>query len=161
MGTIGGSEILIILLVVIIFFGAKKIPELARSLGLGLKEFKKANAGNIKEELLKSAVEVNNIRFIAQEVDMEADDMKNVSFSLRKEENLVMVLAAKVGGKALLTVMLTDDLVAKGINAGAMIRDIAKEINGGGGGQAFFATAGGTNANGIRCLGICVADSEY
>ena len=53
MGTIGGSEILIILLVIIIFFGAKKIPELARSLGLGLKEFKKA-----KDEI---ADEVKNI----------------------------------------------------------------------------------------------------
>ena len=75
--------------------------------------------------------------------------MKNVSFALRKEKNLVMVLAAKVGEKALLTVMLTDDVVAKGYNAGAMIRDIAKEIEGGGGGQAFFATAGGVKPVGI------------
>jgi alanyl-tRNA synthetase len=81
---------------------------------------------------------------------MEAEDMKNVSFQLRKEENLAMVLAAKVGEKALLTVMLTDDVVAKGFNAGAMIRDIAKEIQGGGGGQAFFATAGGANPSGIK-----------
>jgi alanyl-tRNA synthetase len=80
---------------------------------------------------------------------MEAEDMKNVSFALRKEKNLVMVLAAKVDKKALLTVMLTDDIVAKGYNAGAMIRVIAKEIEGGGGGQAFFATAGGVKPSGI------------
>jgi len=80
---------------------------------------------------------------------MESQDMKNVSFALRKEKNLVMVLAAKVGEKALLTVMLTDDVVAKGYNAGVIIRDISKEIEGGGGGQAFFATAGGVNQNGI------------
>ena len=60
-----------------------------------------------------------------------------------------MVLAAKLGEKVLLTVMLTDDVVAKGYNAGVMIRDIAKEIQGGGGGQPFFATAGGVNSFGI------------
>jgi alanyl-tRNA synthetase len=98
---------------------------------------------------LSSAVEVNGIRFIAQEVDMDAEDMKNVSFSLRKEENLAMVLGTKHGEKALLTVMLTDDLVAKGMNAGAMISEIAIEITGGGGGQPFFATAGGTKLSGI------------
>ena len=111
---------------------------------------KKANAGNVKDDLLNSAVEVSGVRFIAKEVEMEAEDMKNVSFALRKEENLAVVLAAKVDNKALLTVMLTDDLVAKGMDAGAMVREIATEINGGGGGQPFFATAGGANPSGIK-----------
>ena len=110
---------------------------------------KKSNAGNVQEDLLKNAIEVNGVRFIAKEVLMVAEDMKNFSFALRKEKNLVMVLAAKVDKKALLTVMLTDDIVAKGYNAGAMIRVIAKEIDGGGGGQAFFATAGGVKPSGI------------
>ena len=111
--------------------------------------FKQANAGNVKENLLKDAIEINGVRFIAKQVLMQAEDMKNVSFALSKEKNLVMVLAAKVDKKALLTVMLTDDIVAKGYNAGAMIRVIAKEIEGGGGGQAFFATAGGVKPSGI------------
>ena len=110
---------------------------------------KKSNAGNVQEDLLKNAIEVNGVRFIAKEVLMVAEDMKNVSFALRKEKNLVMVLAAKVDKKALLTVMITDDIVARGYNAGAMIRVIAKEIEGGGGGQAFFATAGGVKPSGI------------
>ena len=110
---------------------------------------KKSNAGNVQEDLLKNAIEVNGVRFIAKEVLMVAEDMKNFSFALRKEKNLVMVLAAKVDKKALLTVMITDDIVAKGYNAGAMIRVIAKEIEGGGGGQAFFATAGGVKPSGI------------
>ena len=110
---------------------------------------KKSNAGNVQEDLLKNAIEVNGVRFIAKEVLMVAEDMKNFSFALRKEKNLVMVLAAKVDKKALLTVMITDDIVAKGYNAGAMIRVIAKEIDGGGGGQAFFATAGGVKPSGI------------
>ena len=105
---------------------------------------------NVKDDLLNSAVEVSGVRFIAKEVEMEAEDMKNVSFALRKEENLAVVLAAKVDNKALLTVMLTDDLVAKGMDAGAMVREIATEINGGGGGQPFFATAGGANPSGIK-----------
>ena len=130
----------------------KEVEQLIRTnktLEKQIANLKKANAGNVKDDLLNSAVQVNGIRFIAKEVEMDAEDMKNVSFALRKEENLVLVLAATVGAKALLAVMLTDDLVAKGMNAGAMIRDIAKEINGGGGGQPFFATAGGSNPSGI------------
>ena len=76
---------------------------------------KKANAGNVKEDLLKLAVVVNGVRLIAQQVQMDAEDMKNASFQLRKENNLAMVLSAKVGERALLTVMLTDDLVTKGL----------------------------------------------
>ena len=129
--------------------GVEQLISTNKTLEKQITTLKKANAGNVKDDLLNSAVEVNGIRFIAQEVEMEAEDMKNVSFALRKEENLAMVLAAKVGEKALLTVMLTDDVVAKGYNAGAMIRDIAKEIQGGGGGQPFFATAGGAKPSGI------------
>ena len=129
--------------------GVEQLITTNKALGKQITNLKKAIAGNVKDDLLSSAVEVNGVRFIAQEVEMEAEDMKNVSFSLRKEENLAMVLAAIVDDKALLTVMLTDDLVAEGMNAGVMIRQIAKEINGGGGGQSFFATAGGANPSGI------------
>jgi alanyl-tRNA synthetase len=129
--------------------GVEQLITTNKTLEKQIATLKKANASNVKDDLLNSAVEVNGIRFIAQEVDMDAEDMKNVSFSFRKEENLAMVLGAKSGEKALLTVMLTDDLVAKGMNAGGMIREIAKEIEGGGGGQPFFATAGGANPSGI------------
>lgn len=130
--------------------GVEQLVAANKQLEKQLKELKKANAGNVKDDLLKTITEVNGVRLIAQQVAMEAEDMKNVSFALRKEKNLAMVLAAKVDEKALLTVMLTDDVVAKGYNAGTMIRDIAKEIQGGGGGQPFFATAGGANPNGIK-----------
>lgn len=115
-----------------------------------LVDLKKEKARNIKEELLKSIEEVNDIKFIAKVVEMEAEDMKNISFELRKENNLAMVLAAKSAGKAFLSVMLTDDLVAKGLNANIIIRQIAQEINGGGGGQAFFATAGGSSPDRLK-----------
>ena len=129
--------------------GVEQLISNNKTLEKQISTLKKANLGNVKDDLLKSAVELNGVHFIAQEVKMEAEDMKNVSFLLRKEENLAMVLAAKVGEKVLLTVMLTDDVVAKGYNAGVMIQDIAKEIQGGGGGQPFFATAGGTKTSGI------------
>jgi len=129
--------------------GVEQLITTNKNLEKQITTLKKAIAANVKDDLLNSAVEVNGVRFIAQEVEMEAEDMKNVSFALRKEENLAMVLAAKLGEKALLTVMLTDDVVAKGYNAGAIIRDVAKEIEGGGGGQPFFATAGGANPSGI------------
>ena len=110
---------------------------------------KKGNSDNVKDDLLKSAVMVNGMRLIAKQVQMNAEDMKNVSFQLKKENNLAMVLAAKAGERALLTVMLTDDLVKKGLDASTMIQEIAKEIQGSGGGQPFFATAGGLNPEGI------------
>ena len=113
---------------------------------------KKDNAGNVKEELLKSVVMINDIQLIAQKVEMDAEDMKNVSFQLRKENNLAMVLATKVGERVLLAVMLTDDLVKKGLDARVMIQELAKEIQGSGGGQPFFATAGGDNIAAISSV---------
>ena len=130
--------------------GVEQLVASKKEMESKLAAFKKANSANIKQDLLKSVVEVNGTRYIAKEVEMEAEDMKNVSFQLRKEENLAMVLAAKSAGKALLSVMLTDDLIAKGLDAEVIIRQIAKEINGGGGGQAFFATAGGSAPSGIN-----------
>jgi len=114
-----------------------------------LKSFKQANSANLTQDLLKETVDIGGVRFIAQEVDMDAQELKTISFSLRKEENLALVLGAKSGDKALLSVMLTDDLVEKGLDASVIIREIAKEINGGGGGQPFFATAGGSKPSGI------------
>ena len=61
----------------------------------------------------------------------------------------MLVLASKKADKAFLSIMLTDDLIAKGMDAVVMIREIAKEIDGGGGGQPFFATAGGSNIEGL------------
>ncbi|MBC8474661.1 MAG: alanine--tRNA ligase, partial [Cryomorphaceae bacterium] len=101
--------------------GAQQLVASNKQLEKQLGDLKKASAGNVKEELLKSAVEINGIKLIAKEVAMEAEDMKNVSFQLRKEKNLAMVLASKIGDKALLSVMLTDDLLAKGMDAVVII----------------------------------------
>ena len=87
---------------------------------------------------------------IAKKMDMPADVIKDLAFNLKgRISNLVMVAGSEVGGKPSLSIMLGDEIVARGVNAGEVVRAAAKEIQGGGGGQAFFATAGGKNAAGL------------
>ncbi len=144
------KELKIILKSKDIFKSVESIIKENKELDRKIKSLKKANSGNIKEDLLKSARNVGDIRFIAQEGEFDTDQMKNISFSLRGEDNLMLVLAAKLESKVMLSIMLTDELVDKGFNASEMIKEIAKEIDGGGGGQSFFATAGGKNSDGIK-----------
>ena len=107
---------------------------------------KKSNISNLKKDLLDSKETINKINFICRKVNIDTKEMKNLSFQIRSENNnLVMLLAAENKGKAILTIMLTDDLLAKRLNARDLIQEVSKEINGSGGGQSFFATAGGSS----------------
>ena len=104
----------------------------------------------VKDLLLKNAVVKDGVKLIVMRGDYPADIVKNIAFQLRGQENNVMFVAGTIyESKPLLTVMLSDNLVESGKNATEMIRSVAKEIQGGGGGQPFFATAGGKNANGL------------
>ncbi|MBR2333632.1 MAG: alanine--tRNA ligase, partial [Rikenellaceae bacterium] len=88
---------------------------------------------------------------IAKRMDIPADYIKDLAFNLKSRiPNLVFVAGTEVGGKPSLSIMLGDEIVARGLNAGEVVRAAAKEIQGGGGGQAFFATAGGKNAAGLE-----------
>ena len=109
-------------------------------------------AKGLKSELIKSATEINGVNFISAVVDLELSAMKDLSFECKKElGNLLMVLGAENNGKANLSVAVSENLIeSKGLNAGQIIRDIAKEIQGGGGGQPSFATAGGKNPDGLQ-----------
>jgi len=119
------------------------------------KELTKAQAAkalDIKKELIGAANSQNGVTKIIKKVDLPAGDvLKQLAFDLRKEvENLFMVLAANIEGKPQIAIAISDNLIKdKDLHAGNIIRDLAKNIKGGGGGQPFFATAGGKDINGL------------
>lgn len=116
-----------------------------------IEAFKAKAAGNLKGDLINKVVARNGVNILIEEVDLDAGGIKNIAFQLKAEiDNLFMVLASKKDGKPSLTVLVSDNLVAeKDLNAGNIVRTLAKNIQGGGGGQAFFATAGGKNPDGV------------
>ena len=116
-----------------------------------LAKMTQSQAGNIKGDLLKKMENINGVNFIAAQVDLDAKAIKNLAFELKKEQdNLLLILGATNGDKAMITVAVSEILAqSKGLHAGNMVRELAQEIKGGGGGQAFFATAGGKDASGI------------
>jgi len=109
-------------------------------------------AQQIKKELLTKVKAVNGINLIVEQVDLPGDSVKNISFELKNQiENLVCLIGSNVDGKPSLSLIIAENLVAeKSLNATNIIRDLAKEIQGGGGGQPFYATAGGKNAEGLK-----------
>jgi alanyl-tRNA synthetase len=119
------------------------------------KELEKAvlmKASGLKDDLAKTAETINGVNFIAQKVELpNADAIKNLAYNLKDiVPNLFLVLAANINGKPSITVMIDEALVKeKGLHAGNIVKELAKEVKGGGGGQPFFATAGGSDVNGI------------
>ena len=109
-------------------------------------------ASGLKQGLADKAQAINGINFIAERVELpNADAVKNLAYQIKDiVSDLFLVLAADIDGKPNLTIMLSENLVKeKGLNAGNIVRELAKEIQGGGGGQPFFATAGGKDISGI------------
>jgi alanyl-tRNA synthetase len=109
-------------------------------------------ASGLKEGLAKKAQLINGVNFIAEKVELpNVDAIKNLAYSIKDiVPDLYLVLVAEIDGKPSITVMVSDNLVKdKGLNAGAIIRELAKEVQGGGGGQPFFATAGGKDVSGL------------
>ena len=112
----------------------------------------KDKAKNLKGDLKNEFEEVNGINFLAKKVDLDASGIKDLCFELGNEfKNLFLLFGANQNGKALLSCYISKELVAdKGLNAGQVVRELGKHIKGGGGGQPFFATAGGKNPDGIE-----------
>lgn len=109
--------------------------------------------GAVKQALLAKVHPNNGLNVLTERVDVpNADALKSLAYELKaKVDNLALVLGAVVGGKPQLAVMLSDNLVQdRGLNAGQLVRELAKEIRGGGGGQPFFATAGGSDPDGLE-----------
>ena len=113
--------------------------------------FNHEKALKLKDELVNRVEIVNGINFLATRVNADANSAKDIAYGMKNAfENLFLVLGSENDGKATLTVLLSDELVAtRGMNAGNIVRELAKSIQGGGGGQPGFATAGGKNPNGL------------
>lgn len=110
-------------------------------------------AMEIKKTLVDTAEEINGIKIIPFNIDMQVppEMVKNMAYQLRGEiQDFIFAAGTIFDGKPMLTLMLSDSVVSKGKNASTIVREAAKLINGGGGGQPFYATAGGKNSEGIE-----------
>ncbi len=117
-----------------------------------IEEFERKSASGIKQELKNKIQLIHGVSVIAEVIQLDSSQaVKDLAFQLKAEvDNLFLVLGSAIGGKPTITVMIADDLVSgKGLNAGTIVREAAKEMQGGGGGQAFYATAGGKDLAGL------------
>ena len=130
---------------------AKYIEEHA-SMKKDIERFEAQAIERAKQNLVERAENIEGVRVVKTILPLEAAAAKDLAFKVREAlpENLLCVIGSTAGQKPLLTVMLSDDLVRdRGLNAGQMVREAARLIQGGGGGQPHFASAGGKNLEGI------------
>ncbi len=115
-------------------------------------DFKAQQAANFKNDMIQGVREVNGVKVFAGVFPLDAQSAKDIAFQLRAQfaENIVVAIGGVADGKPNLTVALSDDLVKDGRNAGQIVREAARLIQGGGGGQPHFATAGGKNPEGLK-----------
>jgi len=139
----------------------EKTLEENKELKKQIAEFEKEKVKLLKKQLKDNVKEINGINVVAEKVEVNnAGQIKDMAFQLKGEiDNLFFVAGANINGKVNLTIIISDNLVKdKGLNAGQIIREIAKEVKGGGGGQAGFASAGGSDVTGIdKALKMAVA----
>ena len=117
-----------------------------------IEQLLREKAKNLKNELVAELQEINGVKFLARQVDVNPDGAKNLAYELGNlGNNLFLVLATADENKPILTCYISKELVtSKNLNAGQVVRELGKYIQGGGGGQPFFATAGGKNVDGIK-----------
>ena len=128
-----------------------QLVEENQALNKKINQLNSEKAGDLLGDLMTKAEEINGVNLVSSEVDLDSKSIKNLAFKLTKEnDNLLIVLASKADGKAMLTVAVSEQLSKnKDLHAGKIVKELAVEISGGGGGQAFFATAGGKDISGI------------
>jgi len=111
----------------------------------------KDKAGNLKDELKNKVEKINGIHFLAAEINLDQNTIKDLAFQLGGEiDNLYFIIGSSLEDKAMLTVYISKNITSDSLDAGKIVRELGKLIHGGGGGQPFYATAGGRNANGIK-----------
>jgi alanyl-tRNA synthetase len=111
----------------------------------------KDKAKNLKGDLQNELQEKNGVRYLIKKLDLDAAGIKDLSFEMgQNQSDLFLLFATEQDGKALLSCYISKELVSnRNLNAGTIVRELGKFIQGGGGGQPFFATAGGKNPAGI------------
>jgi alanyl-tRNA synthetase len=116
-----------------------------------VENFNKEKAMNLKGDFIRELEAINGVRFLAKKVDLDAAGIKDLSFEMgHDQDDLFLLFGTEQEGKALLSCYISKPLVAsKNLNAGTIVRELGKYIEGGGGGQPFFATAGGKKPEGI------------
>lgn len=116
-----------------------------------LEQLLKDKAKNLKGDLKSELEEINGVQFLAKKVDLDANGIKTLAFELGSEfKNLFLLFGTESNEKAILTCYVSKEIVAeKNLNAGTIVRELGKYIHGGGGGQPFFATAGGKKPEGL------------
>ena len=112
----------------------------------------KDKAKNLKGDLISEVEAINGVNFLAKKLDLDQNSIKDLAYEIGNQvENLFLLVGSEADGKAFLTCFIAKNLVEeKQLNAGQVVRELGKLIQGGGGGQPFFATAGGRNPQGIE-----------
>jgi alanyl-tRNA synthetase len=131
--------------------GVENLIQKNQTLQNEIDALKKAQAQQVKVGLKEKITKENGYHALFETVDLDANSIKDILFQLKGEfESFVGILGGRDGEKCSINILFTDNLVKeKQWNAGNLIRSAAKHIQGGGGGQPFFATAGGKNPSGI------------
>ncbi|MGM9702890.1 MAG: alanine--tRNA ligase [Prevotella sp.] len=124
-----------------------------------IEQFQAQNVERAKESLVEKARVINGVTVVSAVLPLLPQAVKDLVFKIRQEvpENLLCVIGSMNEGKPMLSVMLSDDMVKDhNLNAGQLVREAAKLIQGGGGGQPHYATAGGKNVDGLSAAVDCV-----
>lgn len=130
----------------------EKLQDENKALKKQLEKLNVLQAQIAKTQLDASVEMINGVKFVSGRVEVDsADAIKTMAYNYRSSgESVFFIVGGEIDDKANLTIGLSDDLVEKGMNAGKLIRELAREIKGGGGGQPFFASAGGKDASGVE-----------
>ena len=129
----------------------KKMIESNEALQREIEQLHKEQIDGMVEKIMAKRNAEDKYFLVARQMPYASNMIKDLAYALRAKVNdLVMVLGNVSNDKPTLTIMLGDEIVAKGVDAGAVVREAAKVMNGGGGGQKFFATAGGKNPDALQ-----------
>ena len=132
--------------------GIQQILDEKQELEKKLEQLQREKAGQIRKSLDLKIEQAGSLKRLIDTVDLDSPELiKNIAFDLKSiHPDLILILGHQSNGKPMLTVALGDQAVNQGLNASNLVKDLAKEINGGGGGQVFYATAGGSKPEGLN-----------